>query len=304
MNYFYYPGCSLEASAKEYDIATRALMAALGAELTEIEEWTCCGATAAESTSYLLSLALPARTLALAEQMEPPGQPPGDILVPCSACYLNLKKAQLKATADPALLNRINEVLAVDQLQLAGRLRVRHLLDVLSRDVGAERLQPLVKHTLGGLKVAPYYGCQCLRPYPVFDNPEQPQSMFPLIEATGASVWNWTMGAKCCGASNMNTKTEVAVELVGDILNAARGADAIVTVCPMCQMNLEAYQRKVSRTRHQDLQISILYLPQLLNAAMGLSRSQIRLDLNLALDSHLQRQLTPPVRVDQTAAAA
>ena len=279
MEYLYYPGCSLEGTALEYNASTRAFMQELGADLLELEDWTCCGASAAEATSHLLSLALPAYNLAIAEEMD--GSK--DILVPCSACYLNLKKVEKKSRKDPELLVKINSILQEEKLHYHGQVNVRHLLDVVARDVGPAKIVSRLKNPLIDLNIAPYYGCQCLRPYAVFDDPEEPRSMEPLIEAVGAKVHPWNMGGRCCGASHMTTKPEVALELVAAILKAARGADAIVTVCPMCQMNLEAYQKKISEKFKEDMRMTILYLPQFLGLAMGLSEQDLRLDLNLSM---------------------
>ena len=279
MKYLYYPGCSLEGTAREYDLSTRAFMQELGADLLEIKDWTCCGASAAEATSYLLSLALPACILAMAEKMNGVGE----ILVPCSACYLNLKKVEEKSRKDPALLDKINIILEEEKLQLRGQVRVRHLLDVVARDVGPKNIFKRLKKPLRDLSIAPYYGCQCLRPYSVFDDPEAPTSMEPVIKAAGAKIHPWNMGGRCCGASHMTTKPEVALELVAAILKAARGADAIVTVCPMCQMNLEAYQKKISGMCKEDMSMTILYLPQFLGLALGLSQKDLRIDLNLSI---------------------
>ena len=288
MNYLYYPGCSLEGTALEYNTSTKKFLQEVGVNLTELDDWTCCGATAAESVSALLSLALPARNIALAEKMVGDR----DILVPCSACYLNLKKVEEKTKIDAELLIKLNEILKENQLELSGKIRVRHLLDILSKDLGPQIIQNRLKRSLDGFRIAPYYGCQCLRPYAAFDDPEAPVSMEPLIKATGAEVHPWKMGGKCCGASHMNTKMEVALKLSGAILNAARGADVIVTVCPMCQMNLETYQNKISKTNQKDLRISILYLPQLLGLSIGLSEKDLRLDLNLAITEAFRKKLS------------
>jgi heterodisulfide reductase subunit B len=290
MKYLYYPGCSLEGSAREYDQSTRACLTALGAELVEIDDWTCCGASAAEATSRFLSLALPARNLALAEAMDPALS----ILVPCSACYLNLKKTVETLRSDAAMLRQINAALQAEQLRLDAKVKVRHLLEVLACDVDPQAIRQKVRRPLSGLTIAPYYGCQCLRPFVVFDDPEAPRSMEPLIAATGAAIHPWTMGGRCCGASHMNTKMQVGLELAGRILAAARGADAIVTVCPMCQMNLEAYQKKISRHLGKPLTVTILYLPQLLGLAMGIERRQLALDLNLALGQPFAGEANPP----------
>ena len=289
MKYLYYPGCSLEGTAKEYDAATRAIMAALEVELAELEDWTCCGATAADSVSHLLSLCLPARNLALAQRQ----QPDLDILVPCSACYLNLKRAETAIGREPHLLTRLNEVLAEDGLRLEHNApQVRHLLDILVNDIGPSGLDEKISRTLSGLTVAPYYGCQCLRPYAVFDDPEEPHSMDGLIRATGADLFDWSMGAKCCGASHMNTKMSVAFELTGAILHAARASDAIVTVCPMCQLNLEAYQAQISRLRGETLGITVLYLPQLIGLALGIDATLLEIDLNLSVTDSFRAKLS------------
>ncbi len=287
MKYIYYPGCSLEGTAAEYNISTKAVLNALGAELVELEDWTCCGATAAEGVSHLLSFALPARNLAAAEKMKIKC----DILVPCSACYLNLKRVEREIREDPSLFKKINQVLETENLVLKGTLKSRHLMDVLASDVPAADIAEKVVHPMTGLRIAPYYGCQCLRPYAVFDDPEEPTTMEPVIKALGASVHEWDMGGRCCGASLMSTAPEAGIELVAELLDAAQGADAVATVCPMCQMNLEAYQKRASKLRHTHYEIPILYLPQLMGLAMGLPGDQVRLDLNLCVPDDFRRKL-------------
>ena len=287
MRYLYYPGCSLEGTALEYGVATRAVMEALDAEVKEIENWTCCGASAAESKSGLLSLVLPAISLARAEEMNLGA----DVLAPCSACYLNLKKVEIKTRKEPSLLKTINTVLKEENLSYRATIKVRHLLDVLVNDMGPEKIKSKIRHPLKGLKIAPYYGCQCLRPYSVFDDPEEPNSMEPLLKAAGADIFSWNMGPKCCGAALLTTKREDGLKLVASILKAAKGADAIATVCPMCQMNLEAFQDIISTRLKQNLRISVVYLPQLLGTAMGIDAKKLRIDLNLAVAKDLSDKL-------------
>lgn len=287
MKYIYYPGCSLQGTAQEYDISTRAAMKALGAELVDLDDWTCCGASAAEATSYLLSMVLAARNLALAERMKVEG----DIMIPCSACYLNLRRVEEHVGQDEGLKGKINEALSEEGLRYNGRIKVRHFLDVIATDFDLKAIERAVNRKLTGFKVAPYYGCQSLRPYGSFDDPQEPRSMEALIKALGAEVHSWAVGAKCCGAALMSTKKDVALELTGAILKSARGSDCIVTVCPMCQMNLEAYQDRVSKTLGEDLSISVLYLPQLMGLAFGLSDSELKLNLNLAIAGSFKSRL-------------
>ncbi len=286
MNYAYYPGCSLTASAVEYDQSTRAVLEHLGATLTEIEGWTCCGASAVEPVSKLLTQALPARNLALATKQDGTDQ----VLAPCSACYLNLLRVNRESMAGIASRAEVNEALSCEGLSYNGELTVRHLLDVLINDVGEKSIGEAVTNPLEGIIVAPYYGCQILRPYVVFDDPERPTSMDGLLRAAGAEVLEWSMGGSCCGASLMATSPEAALADVQAILSAAQGADVIATVCPMCQMNLEAYQNKALKNV-QARKISVLYLPQLLAVAFGMSSAQTGLNRNLALGSKLRRRL-------------
>jgi heterodisulfide reductase subunit B len=287
MKYVYYPGCSLEGTALEYDASTRAVMQRLGVELVDLEDWTCCGASAAEPVSYLLSMALPARNLAKVQS----DQDGMDVLVPCSACYLNLRKVEDHIRKEEGLLDQINEVLGVEGLSYKGGVRSRHLLDVLATDMGPGKIREQVKQPLSGVRVAPYYGCQALRPYRVFDDPEEPRSMEPILRALGAEIHPWSMGARCCGAGLMTTKKDASLDAVTSLLSAARGADCIVTVCPMCQMNLEAYQKKISRREGEDLSISILYLPQLMGIAFGMGDAELKVDMNFVFKPELRAKL-------------
>jgi heterodisulfide reductase subunit B len=290
MAYAYYPGCSLTGSASEYDLSTRLVMEKLGVELNEIPDWTCCGASAAEAVSELAGYALPARNLALAAE-HLPGQ---DVLAPCNACYLNLLRVTRKAADDRELAGRIDTALSAEDMRLPRSIRVRHLLDVLVNDVGAQAVAEQVRRPLEGVTVAPYYGCQVLRPYRVFDDPERPTSMTPLLEAVGATPLDWDKGGKCCGASLMTTKKNVALPSVRSILTAARDADLIVTVCPMCQMNLEAFQREALAGTGIERPFTILYLPQLMGLAFGLSAEEMAIGRNLAVRPETIDSMTAP----------
>jgi len=287
MKYTYYPGCSLEATAKEYDISTRAVVKELGVEFEELKDWNCCGASAVETVSYLLSLVLPARNLALAEQ----GNSDIQFVASCSACYVNFRKVEERLRETPDLLDTINQALSVDGLVYAGKAKVRHLLDVIANDIGAEAIADRVKQPLSGLRVAPYYGCQTVRPYSPFDAPDLPESMDRVIAALGAQVHPNPMKAQCCGGALLTTKREVGLKLVTDLLEAMEGADCIATVCPMCQMNLDAYQGLVSQKLGRPVSMPILYLTQLLGLAFGLSDEQLGLNHNIVPFKSLSARL-------------
>lgn len=277
MKYTYFPGCSLESTAKEYDLSTRAVLRELGVELEELHDWNCCGASAAEITSHLLALVLPARNLALAEQLNGGSQ----LVASCSACYVNLRRVEEKVREDAELLDKINQALDVDGLTYSGKPRVRHLLDVIANDVGVEAIAARVKKPLEGLRVAPYYGCQTVRPYSPFDVPYYPETMDRILAVLGVQVHPNPLKAACCGGTLSTTKREVGIKLVSDLIKAVEGADCIVTVCPLCQMNLESYQAQVSKQLGQAVHMPILYLTQLLGLAFGLPEKSLGLKHNI-----------------------
>ena len=266
MKYLFYPGCSAEGSALEYKTSTLAVLEALGAEVEELEDWTCCGASVAPAMSDLLGVVLPARNLALAEQAGG-GR---DLLTICSACYTNFRRTAASIASQPRLLDTINQALEVEGLTYNGMVQARHLMDVLANDFSLEAIAARVERPLTGLTVAPYYGCQTVRPYSPFDDDQRPTSMIGILEALGVTVHRHSHEALCCGTSLLTTKPDVGYQMVGAILEACEPADCIVTVCPMCHMNLDSYQDKVSQLVGRPLHIPVLFLPQLMGLAFGL----------------------------------
>lgn len=267
MKYTYYPGCSVTATANLYQESIDAVAPALGVELEELDDWNCCGATAYMSVRELMSFAISARNLALAEKFH------RDMVTPCSACYLVLNKTNHYFEDYPDMRKKIGQALEAGGLSYSGNIRVRHLLDVIVNDVGMDKISSLVTSNLGELRVAPYYGCQIVRPEMGFDDPDEPESMDILIETLGAETVDYSMKTKCCGASLMGTEEKMALGLCRDLLMDAekKGAHCIVTLCPLCQMNLDIYQPKVNTLFKTDFKIPVIYFTQLIGLAMGKS---------------------------------
>jgi heterodisulfide reductase subunit B len=277
MEYTFYPGCSLEASAKPYDLSTRAVCAALGIKLTELEDWNCCGATAYMSVRELKSFAISARNLALAEPLG------NDILTACPACYLVLNKTYHYCQEDKALREKLTGALSAAGLPFENKVRVRHILDVVHNDVGEARVREKVVRPLAGLKVAPYYGCQISRPLAEFDDAEFPMTMDAILKWAGAQVLDYPLKAKCCGGMMMSTEERVSLELVKKLLDLAyeRGADCIAVACPMCQVNLDAYQDRVSKLNGRTYAMPTVFFTQLLGMAFGLPEGQLGLRMGI-----------------------
>jgi len=270
MSYRFYPGCSLESTARDYYLSTKAVAGALGLELPELRDWICCGSTPAHQSSELLALSLPAQNLLAAK-----GE---TVAVCCAACYGRLKAANYKLANDPQVRAQVAETLGADY---DGLTQVKHLLEILVRDVGLPKVKARVRKPLRGLRVAAYYGCLLSRPPEVtkFDDPENPRLLDDLLAATGAEPVEWPHKTECCGASYSITNVAIVQKLSGEILAMARdaGADCIATACGMCQLNLDLRQRDMEKQRGESFQLPVFYFTQLLGLAFGLGPRELGL---------------------------
>jgi heterodisulfide reductase subunit B len=269
MSYAYYPGCSLHATAVDYDESTRAVAGALGIELVEVPNWSCCGSTPAHCTDQLLATALPAKNLLAARTVA------DEMVVCCSACFSRFKFAQKHLEEKQVLRGQVSEMLPVEEVL---EVKVRHLLDVLAQDIGTERIAEAKQRDLG-LKVACYYGCLLTRPPKVteFDDPEDPTSMDDLLAAAGFETTPWPFKTECCGATFSLTRTEIVLRLVGEILQMAREAEAdcIAVACPLCHANLDMRQSDVEKRFRAEYRIPVFYFTQLLGMAFGLGSKEL-----------------------------
>ncbi|MEK7408761.1 MAG: CoB--CoM heterodisulfide reductase iron-sulfur subunit B family protein [Acidobacteriota bacterium] len=278
MKYLYYPGCSLEAAGKPYDESLRAVFRALGVELAALEDWNCCGATMYMSVDETVSLAVSARNLALSEQNGSRG-----LVAPCSACYTVLLKTNRFLRESPELKSKVDRILGEAGLKYDLTVAVRHPLDILVNDIGVEAIAQAARRKLEGVTFAPYYGCQIVRPERGFDDREFPNSMDLLFERLGARSVYFPLKTRCCGGMLMTTFPDVCLKLVADLLECAaeNGAQCIVTTCPLCQMNLEAYQKQVNRQFGRSYEMPVIYFTQLLGVALGCSERELGLQRNL-----------------------
>jgi len=274
MDYAYYPGCSLEHSASPYDKSIRAVFKALEIGLHEIEDWNCCGATMYMSVKKIVGYSISARNLALAQNM---GMA---ICAPCSSCYTILRKTNRHIAWEPKERDKINDALKAADLSYTTLVDIKHPLDILVNDLGLETLATRVKNPLKGVKVAPYYGCQIVRPHGHFDDVDEPVSMDRLFRTLGAEAVDYPCKVRCCGGMLMTTSDEIALELNLKLLDRAAdsNADMIATACPLCQMNLEAYQGKINKVFGRNYHMPVVYFSHLVGAALGLGPSELGLD--------------------------
>ena len=296
MKYAYFPGCSIEASAQEYEKSTMAVNKVLGIELIEIPDWNCCGSIdAVHAYNPKLSLSLSARNFSIAEGMNL------DIVTLCSACFFTLSRAGKMLNEDSDLKCVVNKIINDAGLKSAGEVKVRHYLDVLVNDVGFEKIAQNVKIPLKGLKVAPYYGCLLVRPPQIksFDDPEHPKSMDRIVEALGGESMHYNDKTRCCGASLVLTDESVMLEMTKDILLSAKNlaADCIVTPCPMCHFNLDAKQKEIESHYGLRINMPILYFTQLMGMSFGLGSKELGLNRNIVSPSRILEKLGAQVQI-------
>jgi heterodisulfide reductase subunit B2 len=270
VSYFFFPGCSLEGTARDFHKSTVAVARALGLDMPELPGWMCCGSTSAHQTDPLLALALPAKNLAAAQGRT--------VAVCCAACYSRLKSANHDITASADTRRKVADAIGTDY---DGRTPVLHLLEILARDVGLKAVAAKVTRPLTGLKVACYYGCLLSRPPEVtnFDDPENPQLMDNLMSVAGAEPLDWPHKTECCGASYSITDVQVVLRLTREVLAMAKasGADAVVTACPLCQINLDMRQKDIEKKFGESYGLPIFYFTQLLGLSLGLSPKDLGL---------------------------
>jgi heterodisulfide reductase subunit B len=269
--YVYYPGCSLKGGSRHYEESILPVFKEVGMPLQELEDWNCCGATAYFSVDDTMAAAICGRNLALAEKA---GK---DIIAPCAGCYLTLKKSNLFLGGTQPKAAKILKDLKNVGCEYQGKVAVRHPLEVLIEDVGITKIRELTRRPLKGLKVACYYGCQLVRPYTDFDEPDYPMKLDRLMETIGTTAVDFSAKTRCCGGSLTGTIEEVGLRLNYILLKEAKrkGADVISTICPLCQFNLEIVQDKAGRKYKEDIAMPILYFSQLLGLAMGISKEDL-----------------------------
>jgi succinate dehydrogenase / fumarate reductase cytochrome b subunit len=280
-SYAYYPGCLASLSQKELDASTRAIAERMGFGLVDIPGFTCCGAGDVHEARPEYYLHLNARILGQAEQLEQ-----DTLLTICNVCTLNLRQANAKLREDEDLLARVNDNLReVGAATYTGGVDVRHLLWEIAEGDGFERLKEVADKPLTGVRIAPFYGCQILRPAKLlgFEDPDRPQSLERVIEACGAEPVDYPSKIKCCGFPIVLAREEVALgELIQPLAEAKEaGADAMVTPCPLCHLSLDAWQGKASREADVEFDLPVLHLAQLVGAAAGLSYDELQFKRHL-----------------------
>ncbi|GAB6181576.1 CoB--CoM heterodisulfide reductase iron-sulfur subunit B family protein [Desulfotomaculum defluvii] len=262
MKVSYYPGCSLEATAKEFDSSVRAVSKALDLELVEIPDWTCCGATSAHATNHRLSVGLPALTI---KQIQKMGL---DCVVPCSACFNRLKTTEYQMIHNAEMRQEMEKTLA---FQFDQQPRVYDLLAYMVEKIGLKAISQKVQKPLKNLKLACYYGCLSVRPAEItgIDSTENPMQLDNLMKTLGATPVSWSYKVDCCGAGHSIAKSAMVTNLSGKILAKAReaGADAVVNSCPLCQTNLEM-------RRPQGEDIPVFFFTELMGLALGIAEAR------------------------------
>jgi len=279
MKYALYPGCVAEDSCKELGMSMQLIAKKLGIDLVEIKDATCCGSGYLHAYNRDLSLFLNGRTFALAEKAGA-----DTLIVICSLCLLALEKVNTDLSSDPELLERTNERLRRVGLHYSGRIKVKHLLQVLVEDIGLDNIAKKVKTPLD-LNIAPFYSCQLLRPPDMhsFDDANNPQTLDSLIKALGGRPVDFPGKTKCCGFHLLMVNEDIALNMSGKHLKDAKecGADCLVVPCPCCHLVFDMYQPRIEKKLGMSLKIPILHLPQMIGLALGFKPQELGLNRHI-----------------------
>ena len=273
----YYPGCTLNTTAKNFDTSARESATVLGLELDEFDRWNCCGTVYSLASDDLIHHVAPVRNLVRVQETG------ADRLVTlCSMCYNTLKQSNRLVKEDPEKLEKINNFMDREE-DYQGRVKVLHLLEILRDEIGFEKISSMVKNRLEGLNLSPYYGCMLMRPKEIgFDDIEEPVVMKDLIESLSATCVDSPFKMECCGVYHTVNNPGMVAERTMSIISAAlrRGAESLITSCPLCHFNLDSRQKVVAETHPGIPRIPIFYFTQVLALALGLGEEVCKFDLH------------------------
>ncbi len=278
MKLAYYPGCVAQETGKELDLATRWVCRALGIELAEFPTFSCCGSGFLDEANEVLNIALNARNLAIAERAGL------DLLTICSTCQGMLTLANVRMK-DPQVKARVDGALKPLGIEYRGTVTVKHLLRVLTEDVGLPAVKAKVVRPLNGLNVGAFYGCHLLRPADEmnWESGEEPHSFEDLLAALGATPVYYRGRVMCCGFPIQFVKAETAQRVAGRQIDDAKahGADAMATPCPLCHISLDSFQNQAAKTVGHPLDLPVFHLPQVVGLALGASPEELGLPRHL-----------------------
>ncbi len=296
LKYAWWPGCVAKGAAPELYVSTKLVAERLGIELVELDQATCTGAGVIQEQNPEMADALNVRTFAIAQQM---GLPLMNI---CSTCQGIESMVADKMAKDPEYLAKVNAILADEGLSYTPGLEIKNFLWVLVEDLGLDALKALVKRPMTGVHVGPFYGCYILRPSQILgfdDHPDRDQYLEQVIEAVGASVVDYTGKKKCCGFPILTINRENSLKQTGNHIHEAQdhGADALVSPCPLCHLNLDAQQPAAKAVIKHDIDLPILHLPQMIGLALGIEPKDLRLDHHVVSTKKLLGKLQQPARV-------
>jgi succinate dehydrogenase / fumarate reductase cytochrome b subunit len=276
LNYAYYPGCAAKQIQKEADWSAREISAQLGVTLHDMPAATCCGAGNLQEHDLAAALAVNARIFSQAEEM---GM---DIVTICNTCLQTFTFANERLKKEPELREKINAVLVKAGVRpYEGTIDVKHLIWVLVDDVGVEKIKKHIKNPLGGLKVAPFYGCHALRPSEVFHGRggQAPKYLDTLITTLGGESVDYNGKDKCCGFHYMLVNEKEFLSMSGhhSLEAKTKGAEVMVSPCTLCDMSLGAYQSRSEKHLGVKINLPEMNISQLVGVAFGLDKKTLGL---------------------------
>jgi len=278
MKYAFFLGCTIPARAVNYEVSTRKIAPKLGIELVDIPDFTCCGFPV-KSVDSFTTLVLAAKNIAIAEEKGL------DIVTLCNGCVVTLAEADHELKHNEELKKKVNKQLKKIGREYKGTIQVKHLARVLYEDVGIEKIKQEVTFPLDDFKLAAHYGCHYFKPslvYGRFDDPEFPNSLDELIEATGAPSINYETKTECCGGGILGISEDIALQMARVKLDDLKieNADALISICPFCSVMYDANQKSVEKKFETEYGIPVLYYTQILGLALGIPADELEFKRN------------------------
>jgi heterodisulfide reductase subunit B len=291
MEYALFLGCTIPLKFPHFEVAFREVCKTLDIGLKPMDGASCCPEPVSlQSINVDAWMTLGARNLAIAEKMGL------DVMTVCSGCYETLKTVKVLLGEDKEHFDKVNSVLNKIGYEYKGTSDVLHFVELFSQEEMLEKIKASIKNPLGELNIAAHYGCHLIRPSKImqFDDPERPETMDKILDVLGAKTVAFASKLECCGYCarlNEDIGYDLVKEKMVELVHLENKVDTMVAVCPACVSQYDKKERILSRKVEEDLDIPILYLPELMAVAFGVDTEKLDLQRRSIRPTKLMEKL-------------
>ncbi|MDA8064777.1 MAG: heterodisulfide reductase-related iron-sulfur binding cluster [Thermaerobacter sp.] len=222
----HYPGCQAAVVYHERLLATEEIAACLGLAMDRMAPEDCCGGVE-DPPNFFSGIVAPLRLVDLAGEDQ--------LATSCLSCLANLRGAFRRMDENPETRRRAAFSMQVVGYRVPEGTGARHLLDLLAQGDLAAAVAERAVGDLSGLRAAVYYGC---RKGELAER--TPAAVEETLRSLGVELVSFAAAEECCGAPKGYRGGLPGGKGQAVLQGAAQaGAEVVVTVCGMCQANLE-----------------------------------------------------------------